>query len=396
MIALLVAITTSHAGALGSDLLSLSGDTKSFFIVSLPYESRFMPETASGQGAADLRLKLDVRPIDGLRFQAHQTLTASTPAAQTSLLGGTGVGSTAEEAIDLTIELTEDAEEAGTLSVRTRTDRLWVGASVPHVDLRVGRQAISLGKGAMFTPMDLVGAFSPATVDTEYKAGVDAARIDAYAGMASQLTAVAAYAGSWDDDGLIFVGYGQTTLGLWDVGVLAGRVRGDTVGGLTTAGGLGPVAVQAEVTLTLPAERLDEDPFVRASLGGMWRATQRLTLSAEAYHQGSGADDPADYLGVYTDERHTRGELWAVGRWYAGLSAAAEITPLVYGSLMAIGNLGDGSALVGPGLSWSVSDSSEVVGSAFAGLGERPEGFALKSEFGLVPTMVFVEWKAYF
>ncbi len=396
----------------------LHGDTKSFFIATVPYDHLVMPETASGQGIVDGRLKLEIRGGDLLRFQAHQTLTASAPASGGSSLGlGTaGVGLEVPEAADLSFSLFEDAEEAGEMSVHTRTDRLWLGLSVPHLDLRIGRQPLSFGKGMMFTPMDLVNPFSPAVVDSEYKPGIDSVRADVYWGMANQVTVAAAYAGSWDLDGLVFAAYGQTTLGVWDLGAFAGVIHRDLVGGVAVAGSVGPVGIQGELTVTLPPEKMDQDPFVRAVVGGTLRPTMKTSLAGELYLQTNGAAEPDDYLRQYLDPRYERGELWAVGRYYAGLSVSQELTPTLFGSLFGLVNLADPSALVGPGLSWSISGTSDLVVSGFFGLGERPDELTMEeifasgatteeevmdlvgvnSEFGLMPTLLFAEWKAYF
>ncbi len=397
--------------------LQLHGDTKSFFVVTVPYDHVLMPDTASAQGIVDGRLKLDVRGGELLRFQAHQTLTAWAPGtgAGSTGLGSAGVELTSEEAVALTFELTPDADEAGAMTARTRTDRLWLGLSVPHLDVRVGRQAVSFGKGLMFTPMDLVNPFTPATVDSEYKPGVDSVRADAYWGMANQVTLVAAYAGSWDAEGMVFAGYGQTTVGVWDLGLFAGLVRRDLVSGVAVAGSVGPVGVTAEATVTVPAQALDEDPFVRATAGGMWIPTERLTLSGAVYFQSNGASDPSEYLGRYQEPRYERGELWAVGRWYAGLSAGFQASPTLSASLFAIANLEDQSALLGPGLAWSVSSNADLVLSGYAGVGQRPDELTeealldavfagqdvedvvgVNSEFGLFPAVLFAEWKAYF
>jgi hypothetical protein len=185
---------------------------------------------------------------------------------------------------------------------------------------------------------------------------------------------------------------------------------------MAVAGSVGPVGVTGEVTVTLPPKDANEDPFVRAVVGGMMQPTMRTIVSAEVYLQTLGARDPSDYLSMYLTPRYERGELWAVGRWYAGISVSQEITPTVYGSLFAIVNLADQSALVGPGLSWSISGNSDLVISGFYGLGQRPseltweDVFAsgatteedvlalieVNSEFGLVPASLFAEWKAYF
>ncbi len=396
----------------------LHGDTKAFFIVTLPYDHLLMPETESGQGIVDGRLKLEIKGGDVVRFQAHQTLTARAPGASTlsTSFGSSGAGLGAAEATDLSFTLFEDADEAGALSVTTRTDRLWLGVSLPHVDLRIGRQPISFGKSMMFTPMDLVNPFTPTTVDSEYKPGVDSLRGDVYWGMANQVTLAAAYAGSWETDGMVFAAYGQTTLGVWDLGLFGGAVCGDLVGGVAVAGSIGPVGLTGEATLTRPNPDLDEDPFVRAAIGAMWRPGERTTLSGEVYLQTLGAKDPEDYLTTASSPRYARGEVWAMGRYYAGLSLSQELSPRVFGSLFGIMNLADRSALVGPGLSWSVGDNADLVTGGYLAVGERPadltweEVFAsgattdeeflelidVRSEFGLMPHMLFVEWKAYF
>src|SRR5690606_33009553 len=114
---------------------------------------------------------------------------------------GAGVGLTAPELVDLTWELEEDAAV-----LRGRTDRLWVRGTFGRTDVTVGRQPVSFGTGVLFTPLDLVAPFHPATIDQEYKPGVDAARVDTYLGVAGALTAVAAWAGG--DDPLVAAGYG--------------------------------------------------------------------------------------------------------------------------------------------------------------------------------------------
>ena len=268
----------------------------------------------------------------------------------------------------------------------------------------------------MFTPMDLVNPFNPATVDSEYRPGVDSVRADVYWGFSNQVTLAAAYAGSWDLEGTILAAYGQTTLGLWDLGLFGAVVHEDLVGGVAVAGSVGPVGVTAEATVTRPPEDADEEPFVRATAGGMWIPHERLSLTGSVYFQSNGADDPDDYLKKYLEPRYERGELWAVGRWYAGVSAGFQINPTLSASLFAIANLGDLSAMVGPGLAWSVSDRSDLVLSGYYGLGERPDDLTwddvfasgattedefldlvgVNSEFGLIPALVFAEWKAYF
>jgi len=136
--------------------------------------------------------------------------------------------------------------------------------------------------------------------------------------------------------------------------------------------------------------------FFRGVVGADWRPTDKTTLSGEVYVQTLGPADRSGYLAFAMNDRFARGELWLLGRYYAGLVVSQEITPLIHGSLGLIGNLGDPSLLVAPTLAWSVGENSELDAGAFFGVGKRPEALALNSEFGLYPATAFVEMKVYF
>ena len=151
----------------------------------------------------------------------------------------------------------------------------------------------------------------------------------------------------------------------------------------------------------------------------MWTATEDLTITAEVYHQSLGASDPAAYLTQLEDARYQRGELWLVGTTYASTNLAYQLTPLVMANASWIGNLQDGSGLLAPGLTVSVSDEVQMVTGGFVGLGARPDepsaidlldpntgmplqgdalnaALGVNSEFGMYPSSVHVQLKNYF
>lgn len=354
-------------------------------------------------------------------FELHPQLTMQPGTAAASGLALTQTGVGLPEAVDLSWEAVEDDG----LNVQLRADRLSATYEGGPVRATVGRQAITFGHGMFFTPMDLVNPFFPTAVDQEYKPGVDAARFDAYWGMAGQATLVSAYQGDWDLAGTVHAAYAQTTLGVWDVGLFGGAVHGDAVGGVSTAGSAGPVSLHADLTVTAPGALLDEadriDPdeevFVRGVAGASGNVTAKTAISAEVYVQSNGATEPGEYLDMYTSERFARGELWLAGRTYMGLSVSQEIVPEIRAGLFAIVNVEDPSALAGPSFAWSVSDNVSAGLGAYVGLGERPaefqvedhaNGFAaalaaaeaandlVNSEFGLVPVVAFASMSAYF
>lgn len=414
-----------------SDLkASINGDIKTFYVATIPYDnalfeqSGLMPSDPISQGILDGRLK--VKASHGnVRVVAHHVVT-STTGGPTFATGQTGLGAQSPQLVDLSWDGFDTAGKPDAMTLTGRTDRLSLGVTMGPLTLTAGRQPVTLGHGLAFTPMDLVNPFFPTVVDQEYKPGVDALTADLYFGTSSQLSLITAYADEdpvvdaedWAVDGMVYVLYGQHTVGRSDVGLMLGEVRNDAVVGLTIASSIGPVAVHADATYTQP-DSPEEDPFVRGVVGALWAATGDLTLSGELYHQSLGAENPDGYLSQLRTERYARGELWLAGQTYASGSVSYQVTPLILGTVAVIANAADGSALLAPNAAVSVSDEVQIVVGGFTGLGRRPAavdqsdlvdsetGFPLggdelysslgvRNEFGLYPSSVYLQMKAYF
>lgn len=392
LLALLAPLAAAQDAEEGSaPEVTLHGDVKAFVIGVHPLDVPALDAPASVQGIGDLRLKLAGR-WGRLTAEAHHEVALLEGTAVALPGSGAGVGLTAPELVDLTWELREDAA-----MLRGRTDRLWVRGTFGRTDVTVGRQPVSFGTGTIFTPLDLVAPFHPATIDQEYKPGVDAVRVDSYLGVSGRLTGVAAYAGG--DEPLVAAGYGQATVGLTDLGAFVSWSRGEPVGGVSLATAIGAVKLYGDATVTLPE---DGDPFARAVAGLFAMPTGKTTVTAEVYLQTLGATTPDGYGAMLADPRFLRGEVWQLGRYYAGVAVGQEITPLVRANLAAIANLADPSALLAPGLAWSVSNEAEVSLGLWMGLGERPTtptgagDLGLRSEFGLYPAAVFLRAATWF
>jgi hypothetical protein len=384
-----------------SESSELNADLKSFFLATFPYEHIAMPEDPVASGALDGRIRWKLDLDDLFRLEVHHAVTATTGAISLGGGSGFGVGMEAPQAVDL------DWEGVGSdgMWLVGRTDRLKVESTLGPTEWSLGRQPITFGQGRFFTPLDLVNPFHPATVDSEYKPGVDAARLDIYPSASTEVTLVAAYAGDWTPDEMVFAGHGQVTLGVTDLGVFLGEVRGDRVAGLSSVGSIGPVGVYGDVAGTLPADS-EEGPFVRAVLGADHRATATTSVGLELYFQSLGASSPSDYGEFGASDRVARGELWTLGQFYGGLSVLQEITPLVMLSVAGLANLADQSALVMPSVSVSVAENTDAVLGGYLGVGERPHAVELEellsgdlgieSEFGLLPSTFFAQMRAYF
>jgi len=325
--------------------VDIGADVKAFTVgVVMPD-----PIDPFAESVLDLRAK-----VDAVQGPLSAELHATAGAGSAALPLGVGLGE------DELIDLSWSNEVA-----RARVDRASIRYRRDGLDVRVGRQPVSFGTGLVFRPMDLVGALTAATVDSEYKPGVDALRVDAYAGVSSTASVVLAY----DRRALV---YGQHTLGGWDIGLFGGALDGWRTAGLATAGAIGPVGIRGEVLV-------DDQMEIRGALGADLRWSRGFA-AVEGYVQTA---PPENY--------------WLRGRSYAALTGGFEIVPLWNASVAVIANVEEPSALLVPGLTWSVAENASLTASGFIGLGERPDDFFVpQSEFGTVPAAGVLSLAAWF
>jgi hypothetical protein len=346
--------------------LETGGHIKTFFLAAEPLES-----DALGQATLAGRLQLHVEPIGGLEVDLHPVATRT-------------VG-------DPLMGLSTGVEGNDGL----RLDRAKLTLTRGPLRTTLGRQAFSHGQGRLFTPMDLIAPFTPATLDTEFRPGVDAARVEAFFGTATKVELIGAHLAAWDEDwdaqhGAMMA-TAQATLGTTDLGLFTAALHDDSVLGASAYSPIGPVGIYGDATLTLTGDEATHRVVLGTDLHP-WAGTR---VGLELYSQGFGADDPADYLASYGDARFGRGELWLVGHNYAGLTVGQALTPLVQLAAFGLVNLDDGSALLSSTLTWSAAESASLSLGLMAGLGEE-EAMTITSEFGAIPLVFHAQSGLYF
>jgi hypothetical protein len=300
----------------------------------------------------------------------------------------------------------------------------WAYASIIHgpVTITAGRQPVTFGRGKIWSPMDVIAPFSLTDVDTEYKSGVDAVRMDVTPAENTNLSFVAT-AGKWDNvlsargssfavratQGWSTAGSGGITGG--EIGFLGGLVRSDKVVGVDGLVNAGKADMYGEATLTLPDdESLTPRPpqtrlvVVKGVAGVTFKPVGKLTVSPEVLFNGFGATGASDYLRVATSGRMTAGEIYTMGRIYLAETAVWEPYPLLDFSLAALVNLQDPSALFVPALKYNVANSVDISVGAYLPAGRLPSisqnstmlpVLAPHSEFGLYPDFFFLELRMY-
>lgn len=212
-------------------------------------------------------------------------------------------------------------------------------------DLRIGRQRIAWGTGRFWSPLDLLNPFSPVALEREERLGVDAVLVEHKFGPVSRLAAVYAPSRIPGQDSRALQWH-DNARGM-DFSITGGRFGGDEVIGLDLAGQIGQAGGRAELTRVRP--RVGK-AFVRSLVGIDYAFANTLTLSAEIYRDGSGADRTAgyDFVALASGSRRT------LAQRYLGLHAGYEITPLLKLNTDIVLNLDDRSRFIAPSITYSI------------------------------------------
>lgn len=291
-------------------------------------------------------------------------------------------------------------------SWRHRFDRLLIGAPLGRsAEITVGRQTVSWATSLVFTPADPFAPFDPADPFREFRAGVDAVRLQGFPGVFTELEFVFRPADTQDGTTITALGRITTASGPWEVSGWAGVLHDEgavsAAATLTAAG----TAFRGEAELRWP------DDVLRFSIGAdrsFPLAGRDLYVILEYQRDGYGAADPDHYLEVLLSDPYSRGEMQVIGRNETAIQASWQASPLVTTDFLTIWNMNDASFLLSPAASYSVSNEVYVRGGFFFGIGanerridapvvpEEPEIVLPGSEYGIVPSSLYVSLTAFF
>lgn len=313
------------------------------------------------------------------------------------------------------LPLTFDSQSEGLLLHNT-TDWLFAEWRLGPLTLTVGRQPVTMGRGAAWHTNDLVSTFALTEVNKQFKPGADAVRLDWSLPERQNLTVALAFG---DIDASRENRFGADASGstglvsykkageLGEFSLMAGYVRGDGVVSLDGTTSVFGFDLYGELTGTrlskesLSAPAVDSDFFLKALVGASLRPTSELTIVPELFYSGAGAAEPGDYLSVMLSDRFQIGDQTSAGRYYASLSNLWQVSPLSTLSWGMMSNLADPSALFFSALGQSLSDDVTGQLGFYAPIGQKPEltqnpflPVALRSEFGTYPYFFFAQLSA--
>jgi len=280
--------------------------------------------------------------------------------------------------------------EGGETAGHHKLDRLYLAYFGESFQMAAGRQAISWGRGRVWSPTDLFTSFVPTEIEKEEKPGVDAVRFEVPFEGDSRLDAVFAPGQTkhWTAWGL----RASTKVNQLSVGVMGGTFREDQVFGIDCGLARGSANLYAEASYTSP---LTEPDFWRGTIGSEWLIGSKAMAVVEFYYNGFGSGDPADYFELSTRERFQLGEVANLGRYY--FACVVDYLPNYFGnySMRVLMNTEDLSLLVNPWMSWQMGDQLTTRVGAYLGTGRRPAA-NLESEYGTYPDFYYVQLNVHF
>jgi hypothetical protein len=393
--------------------------TTNLFIKNYDFEPFFGDSNTDQTSQNVLRLIAAGRPTEQLHYEVHgvKSYTYSTSRRET---GGSIFGTSGTDSRYRAVDATWDWYEGSKSSASLWLDRFNLKAALAKADITAGRQPITFGKAYFWNPLDIFIPFDPRQFDRDYKAGVDALRIDipldSFTGI--NLIGVAGReldsSGKYVDHGTLNASwYGSallartfTTLQGWDLAIQGGKIYGGYQLGGGLVGEIGPVETRAEAAyfwaqdsepLPFPFEGdLVEDSFTGV-LGLGHRFENTLTVEIEHFYNGAGDSNDLDASFL----RFASGNIRQLSRNLSGFLISYEFEPIIIGQFTALYSWDDPSVQIQPLMTWSPSDNTELILGASINFGDRPTRDSsgqvkIRSEFGTFPDFYFLQFKLYF
>ena len=286
-------------------------------------------------------------------------------------------------------------------------DRAFVAFPPDWGEVVVGRQAIGLGRGVLFSATDLFSPFSPVEVDREWRRGGDAVRLERRLSPTASIELIAVGGEHWDESAFLcrLRGY----FGLVDAAVLGGRRGTDQFVGAVVSAATGDAEAHGEVMVFRTRDEHpqgsifgDGDTIPKAVLGGSYtfNVGNGLTVLGEYHYSGfaSHEADQAQLLFVQPEylARYLRGDTQIICRHAVGLQLAYSLNEALTSTVNVILNPRDGSGVLSPSMRWDISRNVSLTVAGYLGWGEQPVNAMLQSEYGAYGQSLFAQLGLYF
>ncbi|MFC1462288.1 hypothetical protein ACFLQU_01665 [Verrucomicrobiota bacterium] len=373
-----------------------------------PDDELLYPDTSSAIGLARLRFNLTGSYGDLINAELAYEHSARVTTDDAGKLTGAGIlPSDAEAPYRLRQwdwEIDGDDEQ---YSWRHEIDRAFLALHPPWGEVTVGRQAIGLGRGALFGAMDIFAPFSPTEVDREWRRGVDAARTEYRFSDTASAEVMGAFGENSDESAVL-----GRVRGYWgdvDAEFVAGRRGEDDMYGGSLSAAVGDSEVHAEAALfRTPEDQPDGGLFGESNLVGKavlgasytFDVGDGLTVLGEYHYSGFGVENIEDVSARFTNEtfvaRYLRGDTQILGRHALALQVTYPFVETWTGTMLVMQSPDDGSGLAAPSLLWDAAESTSVALSVLVPWGDEPVDGRFQSEYGGTPLSLTLQVSLYY
>ncbi len=301
-------------------------------------------------------------------------------------------------------------------------DRANVKFAVEDLDIHFGRLAVSFGKPLFWNLFDYYG--NP-YLNQEYKAGIDALRLDkaisnfsgvnivinkrkilTQSGNYLENSVVQSYQwlGLEKEVGLLLRGY--TTIKDTDYALLYKREPEGHRIGIEVDGEIGSVNFYDEITYLWGSEKISMPGSYQGNLlknylmnvlGVNYHFNNSLQITAEHLFNGIGDSDNLDASNI----RYKNGVSTSLNDHLSGVSLSYEFNPLLVGRYDARLAWDDSSHQHNFSFVQSITDNMDFTAGGQVNIGDRPNGTNwqnpnIQSEFGRLSDKFYLELKCYF
>lgn len=394
----------------GEVRLTLRSSLKGSWLLSFPQDDVLLDEQVGGAALFRLRFEMGAQLTEFLTAQIayeHRAFASSAAGLGGAVLPATQTPPFRLAALDWVI-----VDGSPTYLHRHELDRFFVSLHFDFMELTVGRQAIGLGRGLLFSAIDVFAPFSPAEVDREWRRGVDAVhlelRIPDLSALSADVIAVFGNVESGTLQSWSVLGRIRAVVEDVDGEIIVGRRGEDNVVGGALSATVGDAELHGELAFFGTDGRgIDGGLFgtrgvvAKGLLGGSYMidVLRGLRVVLEYHYSGFGVEnvgvDPSILYDPNYQLRVLGGLSQTFGRHTTGLALSTDIEDDLSVAVTYFQSLTDGSGLVAPGFTWVASDMLTLVLSGLLPWGTTPAGGVPRSELGSSPFTIFLQARIY-
>lgn len=260
------------------------------------------------------------------------------------------------------------------------------------LDFKLGRQAISFGTSHYVSVLDVLQPFSPGTLDSLYKPGIDAMRISKPLGWSGEMELILAPSRISSQDSWFF--RMRKLVRDVDVEFLAGRYFERNMIGFgfeadsplfNGSSAWGELAFFSRKP-GLETLRSGDSDFATAMIFGIDKyLSSKTSLTLAWYQSDFGTSDPSELLRIATEAPFAQGWHFLRSHSYLVFNVNRELKPSVHFSWNNLLNLEDQSILIQPQLRINLKQNLDLTLYSWLGYGDKVKAGLTRSEFADLP-----------